>query len=165
MVQRSFYPLFLILVSAWLAGTALVDFLVVPTLFHNHSHFFEAGTIGILLFTKFNYIEIVVASVMVGMLALRLKERNPLHLGFFFIAVVLWLIIMSYFVYLIPKISHLTELWRKAESLGAISMNGIRDVQQEHQFYHGIYVGMDTVKLIVLIFLLGVGILKREKLT
>jgi hypothetical protein len=72
---------------------------------------------------------------------------------------------MFYFSYLTPKLVMLTELWKKTDLMGITSVSGIPDVQQEHQFYHRLYISLDTVKLILLGTMLGLGIFKAEKIT
>jgi hypothetical protein len=39
---------------------------------------------------------------------------------------------------------------------------GIKDIQQEHQFYHRIYVGLDSLKLLILSFILGISFFRKE---
>lgn len=137
----------LILVSIWWGWTVIIDFAVVPTVFSTINDFFNAGELGIALFSKINNFEIIIASSLI------ILSRKKLPL---FLSVSVWIIVMIYFVYLTPKIIELTELWKKAEALKQISIAGIPDIQQEHQFYHRLYVGLDSVKLLILTVLGGI---------
>ena len=72
-------------------------------------------------------------------------------------------IVMVYFSFLTEKIVTLTELWKKADQSGKIGIVGIVDVQQEHQFYHRIYVGLDSLKLLFLSFIIGISIFRKDR--
>lgn len=150
------------LIICWLGWTALIDFAVVPTVFGTINDFFNAGELGIALFSKLNYLEVIVSSSLIALSCLELKraQTGKLQLGLLVLA---WTIVMSYFIFLTPKLTSLTELWKKADGLGLIGMSGIEDVQQEHQFYHRIYVGLDTVKILLLATLTGLEIFRQEK--
>lgn len=164
MKSKLTYPLFIILLSLWLGWTVLVDFAIVPTLFANMKDFFEAGNIGILLFSKLNSLEIIIASFLLALLCWIQVKRNDRSPLFLLPALVLWLIVMFYFLYLTPKITTLTALWRDAESKGLESIGGYADIQQAHQFAHRLYVSLDSAKLILILFLLNMGIYREEKL-
>lgn len=147
------YPLFLISVTAWWFGTVLIDFFIVPSVFRIIENFFNAGHLGIHVFSAFNKIELVLASLLV---IVCLQTRKKILI---FSSLILFILIMTYFSYLTPKITELTVLWEKSEN---IILNG-RDYQQEHQYFHKIYVGLDSVKLLILSALLGFGLFKRER--
>jgi len=159
--KRFVYSLFIALTSVWLGWTVLVDFFIVPTVFQKVSSFFEAGELGIATFSKLNNLELIVASMLVvitGHLALK-KRTFPL----FSMAVILWIIVMFYFIYLTPKIAHLTLIWRESEKLGLSGIGGISDIQQEHQFYHKLYIYIDSLKILILSCLLTYGTFKDTK--
>ena len=52
--------LILILVSIWWGWTAIIDFAVVPTVFAIVNDFFNAGELGIALFSKLNLLEVII---------------------------------------------------------------------------------------------------------
>lgn len=153
--------IFIALVSMWWASTALIDFAVVPTIFSNVDEFFNAGEIAIALFYKFNKFELVVSSLLIifALLNLRVEGRGKTQLT---LSCCAWMIIMVYFSYLTPKISALSTLWKAAELSNTIGIANVNDIQQEHQFYHRIYVGLDSLKLLILTFILGFSIFRRE---
>ena len=163
-LNRFYFPTLLILIASWIACTALVDFAVVPTLFRNMDNFFEAGEMGILLFTRFNLVEIVIASALVALSWISLFHGNKTSKIIFISSLLLWIIVMLYIYYLTPSITKLTILWKQAEAIGAQGINGIADVQQAHQSQHRLYIWLDSLKLLVLVFLLGFTITKEEKL-
>jgi hypothetical protein len=153
------YSLFLVLAGMWWGWTLLVDIFVVPTVFRTLSNFFEAGDLGILVFSKLNNLEIVVSTSLLALLAYQLiKTRKPKMT--FGICIVLWLIVMTYFSFLTPKIIALTEAWKITEVTSAI--DGI-DPQQEHQFYHTLYVRMDVIKLTLLSLVLGLALFRSKE--
>lgn len=153
--------IFVALVSMWWAATALVDFAVVPTVFSTVTEFFNAGEIAIALFFKLNKFELVVSSLLIifALLNLRSEGRGKTQLT---LACCVWMIVMFYFSYLTPKITALTTLWRDAELSNTIGIADINDIQQEHQFYHRIYVGLDSLKFLFLTFILGLSIFRKE---
>ncbi len=150
----------LILVSIWWGWTVIIDFAVVPTVFKIINDFFNAGELGIALFSKLNTFEIILSSLFIVVSAIHLKNsgRGKIQLG---LAVAAWMIVMFYFSYLTPKIIHLTDLWKEAETVQQLGIAGINDIQQEHQFYHRMYVGLDSLKLLILTFLLGNDVLRK----
>lgn len=156
--HRFRFSALLVLLTLWLGWTSLVDFVVVPAVFRNVHDFFEAGDLGVLLFTKLNSIEVVIASVVFAVLVLNFRTNRhsfPLLLGSFLALAIAF----AYFLWLIPKLAHLTELWKLAEAGKTV---GLADVQQEHQYFHRLYVTLDTVKIFILTLLLGLTIGKTE---
>ena len=54
------------------------------------------------------------------------------------------------------------ELWKEAELVNKLGIAGINDIQQEHRSYHRMYVGLDSLKLLILSFILGLSLFKKE---
>lgn len=153
--------LILIFTAVWWGWTALIDFAVVPTIFRIVPDFFTAGELGIALFSKLNLLELTTSSILVVLAVIQVKneKRGKIQLGLIFSA---WIIVMIYFSFLTQKITDLTALWKKADSLNTISILGIVDIQQEHQFYHRVYVGLDVLKLLLLSFVMGLSLFRKE---
>lgn len=161
-LNRIIYSKVLVLLAIWWGWTVLIDFFVIPNVFRTLSNFFEAGDLGVIVFSKLNNLELILATILVAIVAYlcsKNKKLLPLLLG----SVLLWIIAMTYFSFLSPKITELTALWKKADAAGSMAIAGYADIQQEHQFYHKLYIGIDTVKLLLITALLGLGILKQEK--
>lgn len=161
-IRRFIYAKFLVLTSLWWGWTVLVDIFIIPTVFRTIDNFFKAGDLGIAVFSKLNNLEVLVGSVLVAILAYQVtKNRKALPL--LVMSIVTWLIAMTYFAYLTPKLIALTDLWKTTDLMGITGVAGIPDIQQAHQFYHKLYIGTDVFKLVLLTVMLGYGILKEEK--
>ena len=152
----------LILVSIWWGWTVIIDFAVVPTVFSIINDFFNAGELGVALFSKLNIFELVVSSLLLiiasSYLLIYKKQKTT-----FALILSAWIITLIYFFYLTPKLILLTELWKKADAANLIGISGISDIQQEHQFFHKIYVTVDSLKLLILSIILGLQIVKKER--
>lgn len=150
------HSIYLFLLSIWWAWTVLVDMVIVRTVFATVDNFFLAGELGIALFSKLNNFELVVSSAIVALLSIKKSWKLLI------VAVLLWALTMTYFCYLTPKIIYLTELWKKLDLMGINTVAGIPDIQQEHQFYHQMYITLDSIKLLTLTGLIGMGIWKEK---
>lgn len=162
--NRTIYSLFLICVSLWWGWTVLVDMFIIPTVFKIVDQFFQAGDLGIAVFSKLNNLEVVLASILVGLFSYQIT-KNKKALTLLVLSILVWLIAMTYFSFLTPKLIELTELWKKTDLMGLTGVAGIPDVQQAHQYYHNLYIGLDVVKLLLLSAMLLIGVIKEEKWT
>ena len=158
--HRILFSTLLILLSLWIGWTTLVDFVVVPGVFRNIDDFFEAGDLGIYLFERLNYVEVVVASTVLMVLTF-IVQKNRRALPLLFCGVLVLAISLAYLSWLIPKIAELTELWKLSEAGREVA---VADVQQQHQYFHRVYVILDTIKLLILLFML-VTTVGKEKWT
>ncbi len=161
-MQKYLHSLFVSLISLWLGWTILVDFFVAPTIFRVIEDFFNAGELGMALFSKLNNLELILSSILM-FITVMIYRRSGNKVILILVSLVTLLIIL-YFSYLTPKIIYLTELWKKADGMGVIGIEDISDIQLEHQFYHKLYIALDTLKLIILATLLGYSVVKKEKL-
>lgn len=144
------YPVVaLILTSIWMAWTVLVDFFVVPAVFQNIAQFFEAGNLGLVLFGRLNTLEFPLSCLLL-ICVLFSARRFPALKWLVLCSLTLVGISSLYMFSLTPKLSQLTATWEYAEKMGTLGTGG-EDVQQLHQTYHSLYVGLDTVKLILLL--------------
>jgi hypothetical protein len=157
------YSFFVILSSLWWGWTLLVDMFIIRTVFAIIDNFFQAGDLGVAVFSKLNNLELIVGTFLVVILAFQVK-RNRKAIPLLIIATITWTIAMSYFSFLTPKLVYLTELWKRTDLIGISSVSGIADVQQEHQFYHSLYIGLDSLKLLLLSVLIFFGVWKQEKM-
>lgn len=164
-IRTYIYPLTITLLSMWMAWTILVDFVVVPTIFREMNDFFGSGHIGIKLFSKLNNFELVVGSSLLGMLSWLQVQNKKVNIFLTVMTITLFGIALLYFSYLTPKITELTAWWQKAEQMNVMGLNGIEDLQQEHQFYHRLYISIDTAKLILLATMLAYSFRNQEKLS
>jgi hypothetical protein len=156
--------IFLILVSMWWGWTVLVDMFIIRTVFASVSNFFEAGELGIAVFTKLNNLELIVATALVGIISFQISKNKKL-IKLFVLTMMVWIMAMSYFAFLTPKLVELTQLWKQSEQAGLIGSISVPDIQQAHQYYHNLYIALDVVKLILLSVMLGLGVWKQEDWT
>ena len=160
--RRLIYAKFLVLTSLWWGWTVLVDIFIIPTVFRMIDIFFKAGDLGIAVFSKLNNLEVLVGSVLVALLAYQVT-KNKKALPLLVMSILAWLIAMTYFTFLTPKLIEITELWKTADLMGLTAVGGHPDIQQAHQFYHKLYIGTDVFKLALLTTMLGYGIWKEEE--
>ncbi len=139
--------------SGWLISTILVDFVVVPTLFSQIDDIMHAGTIGVILFTKMNVLEMVFSAlILFSTIQMRREKQAKILL---FGASCLAFIALLYYFHLTPRITGLTNLLLVSPS---------EEVAREHQFYHDLYVKLDSLKLIILGILGTMFFIKKEKI-
>ena len=157
------YPLFLAAISIWWGLTFFADLMIAPAIFQVVDNFFNAGELAMTLFSRLNSIEVILSSLVLTLLILIFRRKPSIFL--LASGIVCWSFAIFYFAYLIPKIVSLTELWKQADKMGVIGIGDISDIQQEHQKFHKVYVGMDVVKLLLLSFMMIFGIVKQEKIS
>ena len=152
----------LVLVSIWLGWTVLIDFAVVPAVFRVIKDFFNAGELGINLFSILNSFELIVSSFLFGLIVFEFYNKRTSKLQLL-LGALASLIIWIYVSYLTPKLIELTRLWQQADTTNQIGIQGIQDIQQEHQYFHRLYVTLDSVKLGLILGLLGISLFSKEK--
>lgn len=160
--SRLTYSTFLILTSMWWGWTVLTDIFVVPVIFRHIDSFFRAGEFAIAIFSRVNILEVITASILVALTAWQ-TTKNKKALPLFILSVISGAISFTYFAYLTPKILELTKLWESLDSIGLVGTAEIPDVQQEHHFFHNLYIRLDVVKLLLLTIMLSFGVLRKEK--
>jgi len=162
--NRFVFSTFLLIVSMWWGWTVLVDMFIIRTVFATIDNFFQAGDLGIAVFSKLNNLEVIVSTALVAVLSFQFT-KNKKVLPLLVMSIVAWIVAMTYFAYLTPKLVELTELWKKTDLMGLAGAAGIPDIQQEHQFYHRLYIGMDSFKLVLLTVMILYGSFKQDKWT
>jgi len=148
----------------WWGWTVLVDFFVIRTVFATIDSFFQAGDLGIAVFSKLNNLEVIVSTALVAILSFQFT-KNKKVLPLLMMSVLGWIVAMTYFAYLTPKLLALTELWKKTDLMGITGVAGIPDIQQEHQYFHRLYIGIDTFKLVLLTVMILYGSFKQDNWT
>ena len=159
---RFVFSTFLLFVSMWWGWTVLVDFFIIRTVFANIDSFFQAGNIGIAVFSKLNNLEVIVSTILVALLSFQMTKNKKI-LPMLIMSLIAWAVVMTYFTYLTPKIVELTDLWKQTDLMGISAVAGIPDIQQEHQFFHRLYIGLDSFKLLILSDMILFGIWKDEQ--
>jgi hypothetical protein len=153
--------IFFFFLGSWLISTIFIDFFAVMAVFKNVSNIFEAGTVGMYVFSSFNKFEIIF-----GIFLLLISFTNPLtNLKMKNTMIIISAILLSFALYynffLSPKITTLTH------SMHDIGMGnkGYDEIERMHGIFHKRYVSMDSIKLLLLLALLCLGIGKGKTFT
>ncbi len=149
--------LYLSILSLWFTLTCFVDFIVVPTVFRNVSSRAEAGDIGMIVFSLVNKIEFICA-LLVIVCAYFFRAQIKKKILFFATLVSLTLLTLVYNVHMTPEVKKQTLLMRDVSE----DSEQYLQAQKTHHYYHSLYKKTDGVKILVLLFLLSAGILKKE---
>jgi len=148
------------ILGSWFATTALIDFVAVPTVFRNISSLQEAGRVGMIIFSTYNKVEVVMGLMLSGLFfKIWRTSRLRRHSYFMAGAIVLLLLATLYNVKITPSI---TELNQKKYQL-EVESPAYRQVDQEHQFLHQLYVKLDGFKLLLLLGLSGACFIEKRK--
>lgn len=136
------------LLLSWFLMTILVDIIVIPTVFRNISSIQEAGKIGMTVFGRFNWIEVVMSSlILIGVTTRAHRSRWAIALAAF-----LFCHVLNYALVMTPTIAEATRLIHQTNS--ADPMFAV--LQTKHAFYHTLYRYLDTTKLLLLLgFIVG----------
>ncbi len=158
-MKRVTWKIYFIGLGIWLGITVFVDFVAVPTLFSNVSSRYEAGRVGMILFTTFNKIEVTLSLLLLGF-AFLFWERVLWKKTVFGLLGLLVILAMSYTFYLSPKIVELTE---KMQTVVPES-RAYQLWDKDHQFFHRTYIKLDSLKLLLLLVLMIVPLQKNQDL-
>ena len=127
---------------AWFIATFFIDILAVPAVFQNVSSRDEAARLGVLIFKRFNFVELFFSvSLLVFFYFSEFKKMISVR-----VTAICTLFPITYTILLTPKIVQYNEA-----KINAIDEVKLEVIQMSLDFYHGIYVKMDTVKLIILL--------------
>ena len=159
--SRVNYSSFLILVSKWWGWTVLMDIFIVPVVFRHVDDFFKAGEFATSLFSQINILELIISSLLLVLLSF-ITMKNKKMLPLFLMGISVFAISFTFFSYLTPKISTITGLWKQADMIGLVGIAGIPDIQQEHHFFHNLYIILDVVKLLLLTIMLTFGLTTKQ---
>ncbi|MEE3079213.1 MAG: hypothetical protein VX341_07755 [Bdellovibrionota bacterium] len=136
-----FLPAILI---AWLLSTVFIDLMAVPLVFQTVSSRDEASLLGVGIFKMFNHLEIVF--ILSSLFFMKLSSIFSLN---DFLLKISYLLFFPFF--------YSFYLTNKIVSLNASKMNEIDDaklqiIQKDLDFFHQLYVRLDSVKIFILIF-------------
>lgn len=139
-------------IFSWIILTVAVDFIAIPTVFRTLKDPNLGGAIGINLFPKVNWVEIILAVSLCSAIFFsvnikqRILDRLALIVGIF-----LFLLTVLYLAYLSPEIKRLTlEI---ANNKGNLTL--LPTLNIEHQFFHHLYIKLESVKLFLLFGLMA----------
>lgn len=147
------------LIVAWFATSCLIDFVAVPTVFRTVSKLTEAGAVGMTIFSKYNVVEVLCGLVI---LIYALKSAMIKGIGrkvFALFSVVVFGIALAYQFHVSPKIIQInTE--RAQYEMESVEY---QKISVEHNFYHKLYVRMDSVKVTLLLIMMIMAFLRLPK--
>lgn len=138
--------LILTLTFSWFLATIFVDFFAVPNVFRTVSTRAEAASLGVILFSKFNFIECLLAfglaACAIGLYFKKLITRK------IFILPIIFLIIfpITYTFIFSPNIKYYNDQ--------KIELGENEAVQEKLDLYHKLYVRADSVKLLALLYVI-----------
>lgn len=138
----------LCILSAWFALVVFTDFIVVPTVFRTVTKRVEAGELGMKVFSALGSFEVLMGLILFIVGGVILKKFKTRRAGILFLlgTSVFAFAILGKF-YLTPEISkiNLEKYALDEQSQEYATLN------QRHQFLHGFYVKLDSIKMLFLI--------------
>jgi len=149
--------IFIFILGLWLGLTCFLDFFAVPTVFRTLSSREEAGKLGMIFFSTFNYLEIIL-SLGLATSAFLFKDEIKWKKTFWSTCGGLLVLTLIYSFHMSPKIISVNEKKYQMEE----GTPEYRVLEREHQFYHGLFRKTDTVKILSLLILLGSTLRKRK---
>lgn len=151
--MKNFKFIILILSSMWLGMTMAVDFVAVPLVFQTLSSLQDAGRLGIAVFSRFNNIELILGFLILisSILVLFNGDKNRWGLVWLLLAISLSSLSIVYAFYLSPQIAFLgTEMHQFP-----LESEPYLKIYKEHQFFHHLYVKLDSAKMLILAVVIG----------
>ncbi len=140
--------------------TATIDFLVLPQAFRVIKNVLIGGNLGIELFSRFNPLEMLFSFVILILMAItEIPAKMAKTIGLI-LSGLLVAISFIYYFFLTPKIVMTT---RVIESLAGKTSEAMAQAQMDHQFFHHLYIRMDSIKLVCLSVILGIIIFKFKE--
>lgn len=151
------FKLSLVLLGMWLGMTCLIDFVAVPAAFRLIPSRQAAGTFGMFVFNTFNYIEIVFSLIFAG-LTFSYRGHIKFKKSYLFISIYLIFLSCLYAFYMTPRVMEVNKAkWNLLEDSKEYLV-----LDQEHQFLHKTFRKTDSVKILILLFLIGAGVAHKE---
>lgn len=151
------FKLSLVLLGMWLGMTCLIDFVAVPAAFRLIPSRQAAGTFGMFIFNTFNYVEVVFALIFAA-LTFSYRDQIKRKKTYGVISVFLVLLSCLYAFYMSPRIAEVNkEKWGLVEDSAEYKV-----LDSEHQFLHKTFRKTDSIKILMLLFLIGAGVRRKE---
>lgn len=135
--------------AAWFFTTIVVDFVAVPSVFRTVTNLQEAGNVGIKVFTKYNVLELILGIAATGIFWKLPSENKKTLWTCRILSSLLVVLILFYMLHLNPNI---IKYAGQMHEIG-IGNEGYEAIEDQHRFYHHLYVKLDGFKLFSLLFL------------
>lgn len=147
----------LLILGAWLFTTVLVDFFAIPAVFQNVSKRFEAGMVGMSVFSRFNTLEILFA---LGLIISLWCSKTPIvyKKAVMVFSFILLGLAVTYKFYMTPAITEINLKMRNE-----INTVVIEALEKEHQLFHSLYVKLDSAKLFILMGMIILLFVNKER--
>jgi len=149
----------LIIFTSWLATTLIIDFMIIPGAFRLLQDIEKAGQLGLYIFSHYNKIELIMGVICLIASWKIFKYGRARLLPI--LAIMITLISLSYLFILTPQISMLRE--KHVELLHAHQVLS-QEIKAQLMWYHRIYVGLDTFKILLLGCAMAFCLLFRPKI-
>lgn len=144
---------------SWFFASVFIDFIAAPSIFRNVSSLREAGTLGGIIFTSFNVIEIILGTLLIMSSFLYCKKSLSTYVlkGLSLITLVL---AITYASWLSPGIKNANI--EKSKLVHTDKMFEVYSTQLRD--YHDLYKKLDSLKLLSLLTLCGISLTHLSKL-
>lgn len=140
--------LVLSLIASWLALVIYTDFIVVPTVFTTLTSRVEAGELGMKVFSALGTFEVVVSIFLFFSAIIVFKKFRTKRASYLFIfATCLCAFALLGKFYMTPKITKLNSLKYTLNE----TTQQYKEIDKEHQLYHGLYIKLDGTKILFLL--------------
>lgn len=150
--------LLLIFLVAWLSTTLMVDFMVIPGAFRVLQDLAQSSRLGLFIFSSYNKVELLLSLAALVCAGALYKKGRAYALPI--ITSILLVITLSYLFILTPNIAHLREQRLAVqESNPALA----QELKKELMFYHRLYVGIDSGKMLLLLAGSGLSFFYRPR--
>lgn len=142
--------------------TLTIDFMVLPKVFSVVKDIFLGGRIGRGLFTAFNYCEMTFSGLLLILIFTMVFPKIWQKRAAIASAISLALITLLYEFYLTPGIINATNT---LESIPLDEVERRAPVFLNHQFFHQWYIRADSLKILLLLFLMVLLMIKNDQVS
>jgi hypothetical protein len=147
-MSRYLYFLFL---GSWFFTSILVDGIAVPAVFRNVSKIAEAGTVGMIVFGRYNILEVFFS---LGLLITAWQNRSLKYFKVLYgLLILLFINALNYTIYLSPSITNINKQLYNDETGSALK----EQLRNTHEMFHQLYVSLEKGKVVILLFLMGLS--------
>ena len=136
--------------AIWLGATIAVDFVAIPSVFHNVSSLAQAGAVGMSVFSRFNQMEVAFAVMIFIFYSWSCRSEIKSRWAMISVALSFFLVILalSYLFYMTPQITMITQAKNNAFQESERLL-----LEQSLQVFHSLYIKLDSAKMIVIVAL------------
>ena len=152
------FKITLVILGMWLGMTCLIDFVAVPSAFRNISSRQEAGTLGMIIFTTFNNVEVVFALIL-GVCTYFFQKKVAWRKAYLAAVVGLFIIVPLHTFYMSPRIVELNQQKYKLTE----GTEEYQVLENEHLFLHNTFRKTDGTKILIILFMIIAMVKTRDE--